>query len=1030
MKKGWKIVLLSLGTLLGLVVIAVVVLCWLLFTPARLTAIVNKLAADHLTCENHFEQVDVSLFKTWPNVGVRVDNVVLVNPYLIHDSHPLAALAAQNDTLAHIGMLTVGIDLKSFLKDRSIVVRQLRIEDVQTNLYTAQDGWTNLDIFARTDESEHAPADTTSGFSTTVQLEKLVIHHLTAQYCNLQNHMLAQADRLNLKLKGSWVENQLEADAQLTVADLWVDMRDSLGNSNLYAHLEEEPSLSFVAKGTMADLNGRLMVVLPQGQVAVGGNSFVSDAMLASRHAVLTVEIPFNANLDDMRMTLKDKASLSLLDYKIRLSGDVALALEGRPMEVDVRYSIDDWKVGSLLAILPPFVTSGFKGMSVDALLSLDGTAKGVIGNGILPLVKANAKIKKGTFSAPHMLPMPLRDVRADLSADLNLSSDSARSGPSRVDVRSLFAKAQKSTLLLEGSVDNLLDDMLLDARIRGNLNLSDLSPFLPDTMPITLHGSSNIDLNVNGRLSQITKLNLDKVKANGTVAFSQLDVLYDSIHATSPKLDVVLALPQTKSAPLAQNHELLSVRITGGHLNVKMDNNGLDAHVDEPDIQVALPNILDKDQPLAANFDIRLGKVDARLDSMLVYSDTLKLKGSVKNDKGKDNLLQQWNPDLDIDIHRGVLALANMSDPIRLTDFEFNYKPEVINIVRANILWGVSDYHLQGRLYGLENWLNHTEMLTGEASFTSGYADIDQLMGILSGMGTDKDTLARQRAEDNVPKEANPFIVPKDVNLKLRTHLDRCVAFNNDLDDLSGSVTVNDGTAILDQVGFTCKAARMELTGVYKSPRVNHLFVGLDFHLLDVQIEELLDMIPSIDTLVPMLSAFEGRANFHLAAEANLDAYYRPKMSTLIGAAAISGKDLVVMDNATVAQMAKLLQFKNWREKDSNIGVDSISVEAQVFRKEVVVYPFLLNLHNYQLCIAGRHTLDNNCNYHLELLKCPMPVRMAVDVNGSIKKPNVALGKIQYADLFKPEKQNKLEARTLEIKRLVRQALEANVRK
>ena len=137
-----------------------------------------------------------------------------------------------------------------------------------------------------------------------------------------------------------------------------------------------------------------------------------------------------------------------------------------------------------------------------------------------------------------------------------------------------------------------------------------------------------------------------------------------------------------------------------------------------------------------------------------------------------------------------------------------------------------------------------------------------------------------------------------------------------------------------------------------------------------------------------------------------------------------------MVLDNQTVASLARLLQFKNWREKDNNIGIDSISVEATVFRKEIEVFPFLLNLHNYQLCIGGRHTLDNNCNYHLELIQCPLPVRLAVDVKGNLSKPQIQLGSVQYADLYRPEKHDNLQARTLQIKKLVRQALEANVRK
>ena len=64
MKKGWKIALISLGSLIGTIAIVVAVVCWLLFTPARLTAIVNKLADNYLLCENHFGSVSLSLFKT------------------------------------------------------------------------------------------------------------------------------------------------------------------------------------------------------------------------------------------------------------------------------------------------------------------------------------------------------------------------------------------------------------------------------------------------------------------------------------------------------------------------------------------------------------------------------------------------------------------------------------------------------------------------------------------------------------------------------------------------------------------------------------------------------------------------------------------------------------------------------------------------------------------------------------------------------------------------------------------------------
>ena len=75
MKKGWKIALISLGSLLGLVVVVVAVAMYLVFTPSRLTKIVNRLASDYIACETHFDRVDLTLLSTFPDAGLKVENV-------------------------------------------------------------------------------------------------------------------------------------------------------------------------------------------------------------------------------------------------------------------------------------------------------------------------------------------------------------------------------------------------------------------------------------------------------------------------------------------------------------------------------------------------------------------------------------------------------------------------------------------------------------------------------------------------------------------------------------------------------------------------------------------------------------------------------------------------------------------------------------------------------------------------------------------------------------------------------------------
>ena len=86
---------------------------------------------------------------------------------------------------------------------------------------------------------------------------------------------------------------------------------------------------------------------------------------------------------------------------------------------------------------------------------------------------------------------------------------------------------------------------------------------------------------------------------------------------------------------------------------------------------------------------------------------------------------------------------------------------------------------------------------------------------------------------------------------------------------NLGGRLHIKDGVLVLEEMGFISRAAKMQLTGIYRTPRRNHLYLGLDFHMTNIQIEELIKMVPEIDTILPMITSFKGKAEFHFAASA-----------------------------------------------------------------------------------------------------------------------------------------------------------------
>lgn len=1050
MKKGWKITLISLGSLLGLVVVAVAVAMYLVFTPSRLTKIVNRLASDYIACESHFDNVDLTLLSTFPDAGLKLDNVYLVNP----------TPGAPSDTLARIGSLTVGLDVKAFLKERKVIVHQVLLDDADVNLYIARDGSNNFSIFPTSEP------DTTKGESSLpehIDVEKIKVSRLNATLKDEQHGLDASLADLGLTLKGSLYKNDIDADLTLNGRRVVLAMADSAtGRTTLKALVD---NLALSAKGgmineaidakatldtrqlalTMADTAGRATLVanltdletelkgdgstnlfsglldltIASGTLQAAGTDMVNATLRESSHDLLSAKVPFVFDVNKMMVALNE-VFIGLDQFVFTADGDVQLATDSLPLNLDLRVATDGaWQIKPLLAIVPEAYTAALRGMDLDGKARLEATACGTLTDSTMPLVNAHVVLADGRYHQPAVLPYKVSKINGDLTARLDLGPK----GKCSVVINTLTARTLDTKISLKGRADDLLGDMRVNADIKGALPLKDALPMVPDTLPLTIaKGDADLDLHVDFRMSQLQAMALDKMVASGTVKMRNLDLTFDTLRATAPALDLSLQLP----AKLHKS-KMADARIKGAKLRVDMPHKGITATVEKPNISLGVNNLM-KEQ-ISAAFVVMVGETEANMDSMMVSLDELSLKGTIRLDSTQTDPLKRFNPVADLTTHSAVLYMPNLPDAVRLSQFSAKYDRAHTDIRKVQVKLGHSDFELYGTVDNLEDWLDNKAMLRGDLNFTSNYADVDQLMDLFSGMGSDPDSLELQRQQDRVPNDANPFIVPKNVDVTLHTHIKRSVAFGNDLNDVAGSLTVKDGVAILDQIGFVCKAATMQLTALYRSPRPDDLFAAIDFHLLDIQIDELLDMIPVVDTLVPMLSAFDGNANFHLAGESYLFANYQPKMSTLLGSAAISGQDLVLMDNNSISNIAKLMRFKSWKEKDNKIHIDSLSVEMTCFRKEIEVFPFLINMGSYSICASGKHTLDNTCSYHLELLKNPLLAKVGVDIKGNLSSPKISLGPVIYGDFYKPEKKGAASKKALELKAAIRQALEKNVR-
>jgi hypothetical protein len=462
-------------------------------------------------------------------------------------------------------------------------------------------------------------------------------------------------------------------------------------------------------------------------------------------------------------------------------------------------------------------------------------------------------------------------------------------------------------------------------------------------------------------------------------------------------------------------------------HLEAHMDTIGL--NIDWPAGSASIfpvPGKLDHPQiMLAYNSE----KLTALMGQELLEVERIHLDTDIENDKSQTDFFQKWLINGFINIDNGLITTTQLNYPVEIPAIKMDFEPEHFDISDSRIIIDNSDFKLTGAFDNVLSYFRGDSILQGNFNFVSSTTDVMQLMTMTSGIGLEEaeenaaETHGNSKdtdSESDVETYMSPYMVPEGIDILLTTNINNAIWGPDTATNITGDVRISDGILLLDEIMFTTPAAHMQMTAMYRTPRKNHLFLGLDYHMIDIEIERLLQMIPEIDTIMPMLRSFRGSGEYHMAIESYLDSTYTLKMSTLRGAASIRGKDLVLMDGETFSEIASTLRFS----KKAENRVDSLSAEFTIFRNEIDVYPFLIVMDRYEAVVGGRHNLDMSFNYHISLINSPLPIRLGIDVSGTIDDLSYRLASPRYAELYRPVSRGVVAGKQLELRQLIREAL------
>jgi len=985
MKKFFKILGITLGSILGLVMVVAAVAVWCVFTPERITPVARKVADKFITCEWEMGDVELTFFSTFPEFGLKINGLYLVNPMA----------GAQSDTVLTAPSVVAKLNVMAYLKHNNLVIRELSLPDMTANVYIDPEGACNANVFYTTPDTVEKD---TSAFS--LPFDSIVVNS-----CDLSAQHITFVDK-----KDSISAALAQSEIALNMA-YWDDIR----------------------------LRSQLNI-----------EHFELKNVQYAHNATLRLDIPAEWDMETMHIVLHE-AQVAVNEFELSLDGQLTI---GDSIPMDVRLTTGQWQIQPLLSLLPKSITSSLKDIDVDGVLSLDATATGMYAEKQMPLIDAHVQLDEGHGKyAALPYTFSLLSLNADAHLDMNRPVNSA------VTIHQLCANTLDSKVQLSGTVQDLMGKMQTNAHIDMDAPIADWAYFIPENLNTQGHIKGGLD--VTATVAEVINNRLNSITARGTIHVDDFTFRMDSLlaelgqgdlqlnatlkdwpvlnaevalvseknlHVAADSLDAIISAPDLSANAKMDTKDTTQTPTFAGTLkwkHLKGYYTSYSGEIGASSLDAKMTNSRRNQSSPVFSATLASDHIDAKAGNNHVTTRRLNLDAKSFYRKGSENFLLTWNPVLKFSLDGAEADIEGFEKHVSIPQIVFNYSNRDFEILNSSVILGHSDFNLTGNIHKIGKWLAKKDVLSGELNFTSNHTDVNELLELFSADSGSEETQTQTKTQTKTKTDttsSEPFLVPADVDLTLNTNIKEAAVFDQVAHNLGGKIYVKNGVMVLEEIGFVCDAAKLQLTAMYRTPRRNHIYVGLDYHMLDVKIDQLISMIPQMDSMMPMLKTFKGDLEFHLACETYLKADYSIKTSTLRGACSIFGKDLVLLDSETFDKISKILSF---RKKTEN-KVDSISAEITLYKNEVDIYPFCVSIDNYMAALGGRHNLDMSFDYHINLLS---PIYLGVDVKGTLDDLSIKPAACIYAKDFRPIIHKNVDSQNMILRQNIRNSLRKNVK-
>lgn len=413
----------------------------------KIKEMIAKTLNENVNANIAFEDVDLSLFKSFPQAHVTIDKLSIIN------KAPFAG-----DTLLYAGETNVTMSVKELFKgeNETMSLESFSAVDGIVNIIFNKEGLGNFDI-ALKEAEEKKPSDS-KPFALDIQ--NYEVENLKFTYLDEGSNMKMVLDSIYHEGKGNFAAQKLDLETK-TTAKL----------------------------------------------------SFEMEKMNYMNNVGITLDAVLGIDLEKSKYEFKDNKAL-INQLPLEFNGFIQMVEAGQTYDLTFKTPTSDFK--NFLGLVPAAYSGDINKVKTTGQFSVDGKVKGNLTETTIPAFDVKIASNNASFQYPD-LPKSVKNI----VIDTHIINETGLMNDTFVNLHQLSFAIDQDVFNAKAIVKNIATNALVDAELKGTINLANVTKAYPVKLDKPLTGILKADVKTKFDMLSVEKSQYQNIQNSGTVSLT-----------------------------------------------------------------------------------------------------------------------------------------------------------------------------------------------------------------------------------------------------------------------------------------------------------------------------------------------------------------------------------------------------------------------------------------------------------------------------------------------------------------------------